>query len=182
VGERKRLELMRNLDEWTRQWRQKHKYAFTEWYLPTEEHLKFLYEEENWQHGKVKRKPLQEEDLPIVYYNPTYDREVATLDWNFCISDMLLPKLETVLNIGWLSQSLTTWLYIVYILRKLNDKRAVPILIHFLEEKVDWKFETIKKSIIMWAVNNALKELGTPEAIKAVEVRYSPMYEMKFKE
>src|SRR5262249_2719000 len=122
-----------------------------------------------------KRKPLQEEDLPIVYYNPAYDREIATLDWDFCIPDILLPKLETVLNIGWLSQLLTTWLYIVYILRKLNDKRAVPILIRFLEDKVDWKYESIKKSIITRAVLDTLKELGTPEAVEAY-VRYPQQY------
>ncbi len=135
-----------------------------------EELLSLLKEAENWPDGKIIYQEPKPEDLPIIYYNPTKDKEFASLNISLSKKDIVQRKLGTVLSSGTLSVfTANAWLYAVYLLRNIDDPNVIKILATFLKEKVDYKFEGITKSIARESVLNVLKYYDTPEALKIIQ-------------
>nr|MBA3874663.1 hypothetical protein [Anaerolineae bacterium] len=135
-----------------------------------EELFSLLEEPENWPEGKIKYQEPKPEDLPIVYYDPEYDKKFASLNIALSHKKIIEEKLSTVLSSGTLHGfNATTWLYAVYLLGKIDDPSVIKILAKFWNQKVDYKFEGITKSIARRSVFNALKNYETSEAIALIK-------------
>lgn len=138
-------------------------------YYTVEQLIEILRDTVHWVNGRVVFKSPDENDLPITYIYEKKDLEIASFDWQFCVPELVLPKLQVVLSKGSLNyRTLDTWLYTIYVLRQLNDARSIPILAHFLEEKIDWRYPSHKKHQLVDAVIKTLKHLGTIEAMQVV--------------
>src|SRR5262249_36738781 len=118
---------------------------------------------------------VNEADLPIVYYDPSYDRSFASIDWSHAVPEVLVPRLAEILVRCKLDAfTLTTVIYIAHVLGKIGHPMAVPVLIGFLEREVDFKFETVRKEIAHRAIFVAFEQIGTPEALEAKRKRTDP--------
>ncbi|MCQ3932476.1 MAG: hypothetical protein DPW16_18660 [Chloroflexi bacterium] len=137
---------------------------------------RFIVDRENWVDGKVIYQTPDQSELPVLYYFGDFDhlgRKLASLDMRQCLPDVLMPKLAKVMSLGLLSMNMvhSIWLYTIYLLEKINDPRVVPILTDFLEQKVDWKFETVTKGLMYRAALNVFLHYQTPEAMQAIKNR-----------
>jgi hypothetical protein len=135
--------------------------------------IMLVYDGSNWKNGHVAFRPIVQSELPIVYYDPTQDAKFATLDFEYCIPEIIVPKLKQILSVGRLHTfTLTQWLYILYVFEHLNHPRVVSILEEFLTNKVDVKkFHSVKKAIILSAVFRVLTHHGTPQALELIAAR-----------
>ncbi|HEX2622592.1 MAG TPA: hypothetical protein VHL11_20675 [Phototrophicaceae bacterium] len=93
-------------------------------------------------------------------YKQMSDEEFLSLDYQAMKVDVVLPKLERILFTGNLnSSSFSGWLYVIYALGRLGDKRAIMILEKFLADRIDYKFDNIREGIIKTNVAAALEKL-----------------------
>lgn len=140
------------------------------YYLPDDDFLALVLEAENWPNGIVVRREVNNSDLPIVYYNPRNDMEFASLDMSACRTEIMFPKLTQILTLGRMGSLTTTnRLYTIYLLQQMNQSSVVPILIDFLRNKVDYKYEGVTKHILQGAALKVLKYYSTPEALNVIE-------------
>ncbi len=149
-----------------------------------DELLTLMSEPENWLGRRITHKAANASDLPIIYYyDPTRDMSFATLDMHLCRVEVLLPKLKQILSMLLRESSTdTTWLYIIYLFQQLDNPAVVPILIDFLRDKVDYKYEGVTKGLLQRAALKVLRYYSTPEATEAVhqhaeaDKRYAEYY------
>lgn len=135
-----------------------------------EELLALMYEAENWPEGNIIYQEPKPEDLPIIYYDPRYDTNFASLNIALSHKKVVEEKLSIVLSSGTLSSfAAEGWLYAVYLLGKIDDPDVIKILATFLKQKVDYKFEGIVKSIARRSVIDALKNYKTAEARNLIQ-------------
>jgi hypothetical protein len=173
AGEKRRLECKTNI-HYGIAWRYKHQLSYTD--HTSDRLLALLYEARYWYEGQVVHRDPNPDDLPVVYYmaqtksEAKEDRKFAALDMSAANIDMLLPELERFLMEGmYWTLTVASWLYIIYLMRQMNDARVVPVLIKFLETRVDYKFESVTKSVLTGSVLKVLRYYATPEALAVVE-------------
>ena len=105
---------------------------------------------------------------------PSYDEEFSQIDWTQSIPEILIPRLgQALFKCGWdmgsyLRQSID---YIAYALGKIGHPSAIPTLIDFLEQQVDWHFDSSAKQKVNEIIFRALAEIGTLEALEAISNR-----------
>lgn len=136
-------------------------------YLSGEGLLDLLYEPDNWEEGHVVEldKPRQ-----VEIYGPDWriNQELLKLDYAAMRPATMLPKLQQVLQTGDLIKyGYKSWFYAIYIMGRLQDERAVPILIEFLL-KIDHKFDGPFKLHLKQRALAVLERLDTVEAKQAI--------------
>jgi len=142
--------------------------------LMTGDLIAVINEPGNWKHQHPVYQPIDPDEPPVIYFGG-YISSDTQYNWDECIPEILIPKLERML-LDWDLYILTcaSWLCIVYILHKLNQPIAVSILINFMKQKIEPKyFETTGTWMLSQAVCKVLAHFGTPEALEALE-RYKP--------
>jgi hypothetical protein len=138
-------------------------------YVTPEELLAKLREKENWIDGVVVEHASPRKAQIIGH---VFDEEFQRLDYTAMKSDVVLPKLREVLQTGTLNTwTYGTWSYALHLLARLNDINAVPILIEFLENKVDYKLRDPENIGLGSNALRMLERFGTPEALEAVAKR-----------
>jgi hypothetical protein len=135
-----------------------------------EELLSIVQDPTNWKDGQLVATTIDIYDLPIASYYWEYDHLFAALDWSETIPEQLLPKLTYILNIARF-EFVGVILYILYIMRKVDNPTVVPVIIRFLEQRVDYKIDSHKRNSVLREAFNALRHYGTPEALAAIEAR-----------
>ncbi len=166
AGEEKRL-----LWKYHLRWRQQPIQPFPKYYN-RENFIALMKEPENWHNGQVLYRDIPEQDLPILYYYPKLDSEIASLDISQSKKDIVLEKIENVLSIWELNtHTIDAWVFAIYLLRYIDDERAVSIIIQFMETKLDYKFESIKKYIVEIGCFKVLHHYDTQEARTTLEIR-----------
>lgn len=169
IGEKQRLELRHLKSEMMRPWRRKHPRNSG---ISQEDLLNILFESENWIDSHVVE--LEEPSrVQISSSNPQNDKEFLKLDYSKLRSEVVLPKLNKVLQTGDMNvYTFEAWFYALHVLGQLKDIRAVPIIINFLTEKTDYKYLAVTKGILEKKALAILEQLGTPEAQKAIAERH----------
>jgi len=148
--------------------------ASTTVHMKMDEFIALLHTAEFWGNCQTISQSIKPSDLPIIYYNPTYDSEVASLDYRYCRAQLVIPKLRELLfsEYGpWQFDVKEIELYAIFVLKKIGTPAAVTTLLEFMEKRIDHKFESPSKSIISSAVYKALAYIGTPEALQAIHTR-----------
>ena len=132
--------------------------------------LAFVTATENWPEGVVVYKEPDPADLPILYYNPERDLDIACLNVAAGHKKRILEMLDKVLSKSMMNVfTYSAWLYAVYLLHQINDEGAVPILIRFLHDKIDYKFDGPRKGMLESVSLKVLRHYGTPEAMAVVD-------------
>lgn len=143
------------------------------------EFLLMVTDSVNWQDEKVIYQSSRGNDLPVIYYydddpyHQYYEQWLVSLDMRYCYPETLLPMLKEILSTGDLNIfTVEIWLYVLYLLEKINHPSVVPILINFLEQKVDYKlFESVKKWMILQASFRVLRKHDSLAAREAIQKR-----------
>lgn len=172
AGERQRLKLKKEklpyrMQMWSEFWSSS---------FPDEEVLyRIILDKEHWYDGRPIYKPaFDESDLPILYYRPKYwpfEIKLTSLDISRCRKQEMISSLSKILDMGWHGPSLEVWVYITYLFDKINYPETANILANFLEKQIDWKHETVTKSIMYRATLNVFLHYHTPEAMQAIKNR-----------
>ncbi len=128
-----------------------------------------IYDRANWQDGQSIGGNIRSSHI----LGPSYDEEFIRIDWTQSIPEVLIPRLGQALSkcrpdIYSLRQSVD---YVAYAMGKIAHPLAGPILINFLEQKVDWRFNSSAKQKIYTIICTALGQIGTPEALEAISNR-----------
>ncbi len=138
---------------------------------------------ENWPGGQIVYQAANPIHLPILYYYSARDLEFAKLAVKEGNKGRILEKLKLILGKGTMNIfTVGAWVYAIYLLNQIDDEGAVPILIRFLEDKIDYKFGGPTKSLLESTSLKVLRKYYTVEAQQALkkrsaaERRYSEYY------